>query len=421
MLAAIAEMTPSTTSHERLLLDISAFITDHALAGTDEFAVVLGVCERLAAGGVPLCRMMIGVDTLHPLVIGRLHTWRREIGIETHEFAREAIASTVSSWASSPFHHLYTSGTPLYRFRYPPPDGRYPYVVLAELAALGLTDYVACVQRLGEGVKLGELDCVYCSWATDGPGGFSDADVALFEALGRSIAASIVSLTLREIACTLAETYIGAGAAERVLRGAIARGVADRIRAVVWFSDLKGFTSMVDTIDPALVLPLLDAYAEPQVAAIQAHGGTVLKFIGDGLLAIFPVGEDTAEACERALAATDAALSALAEVSARRSASGLPVTGAYFALHVGDVFYGNIGGADRLDFTVIGPAVNEAARISAICRSLGRDVLVSQAFASAVSRLEPRLLPMGSHKLRGVAQPQALFAVIPEPPRRTDA
>ena len=111
-------------------------------------------------------------------------------------------------------------------------------------------------------------------------------------------------------------------------------------------------------------------------------------------------------------------MSALAEVSARRSATGLPVTGAYFALHVGDVFYGNIGGADRLDFTVIGPAVNEAARISAFCRALGRDVLVSQAFAAAVSRLEPRLLPMGSHKLRGVAQPQALFAVIPEPRRR---
>ena len=248
MLAAIAKMTPSTTSHERLLLDISLFITDHALAGTDEFEVVLGVCERLAAGGVPLCRMMVGVDTLHPLVIGRLHTWRREIGIETHQFTREAVASTVSSWASSPFHHLYTSGT-----------------------------------------------------------------------------------------------------------------------------------------------------------------------------SIFPVGEDTAEACERALAATDAALSALAEVSARRSATGLPVTGAYFALHVGDVFYGNIGGADRLDFTVIGPAVNEAARISAFCRALGRDVLVSQAFAAAVSRLEPRLLPMGSHKLRGVAQPQALFAVIPEPRRRADA
>jgi adenylate cyclase len=410
----------TASSRDRLLLEISAFITEHALAGTGEVEVVLGVCERLAAGGVPLSRMIVGLDTLHPLVVGRLHTWRRGSGIETTEFAREQIDSTISSWTSSPFHHLFTSGTPLYRFRYPPPDGVYPFSVLAELAALGLTDYVACLQRLGDGVRLGELDCVYSSWATDEPGGFSDADVALFDALGRFLAASLVARTVRQIACTLAETYIGAGAAERVLRGAIVRGVADRIRAVVWFSDLKGFTSMVDTIDPALVLPLLDDYAEPQVAAIQAHGGTVLKFIGDGLLAIFPVGDDPAEACERALAATDAALSALAEVSARRSSSGLPTTGAYFALHIGDVFYGNIGGADRLDFTVIGPAVNEAARMSAMCRPLGRDVLVSQAFAAALSGLQRRLSPMGSHTLRGVAQPQALFAVIPEPRRRDD-
>jgi adenylate cyclase len=136
-----------------------------------------------------------------------------------------------------------------------------------------------------------------------------------------------------------------------------------------------------------------------------------LKFIGDGVLAIFPVGASQADAGRRALAAAEAAFAALTEVSARRSAEGLPVTEAYLALHLGEVFYGNIGGADRLDFTVIGPAVNEAARMSAMCRPLDQDILVSQALVDAVPGLQDRLVPLGSHRLRGVTQAQALYGV----------
>src|SRR5262249_6014163 len=142
------------------------------------------------------------------------------------------------------------------------------------------------------------------------------------ESIGPFLAAAIATGAVRQITRTLVETYLGRDAGERVLRGAIARGVAERIRAVVWFSDLKGFTSMADSVDPALVLPLLNDYADPQVAAIHAHGGTVLKFMGDGLLAIFPVGESAEEAGGRALAAADAAFGALGEVSARREAAG---------------------------------------------------------------------------------------------------
>ncbi|MFY0533306.1 adenylate/guanylate cyclase domain-containing protein [Nannocystis pusilla] len=285
--------------------------------------------------------------------------------------------------------------------------------MLAELAATGITDYIACVHRLGDAVKMGEFDCVYSSWGSDAPAGFAEADVGLVAALGPFLAAAMLSCTVRQITRTVVETYLGGDAGGRVLRGAIARGVAERIRAIVWFSDLKGFTSMVDSTDAELVLPLLNEYADPQVEAIHAHGGTVLKFIGDGLLGMFPVGDSTAEAASRALAAADAVLTALAEVSARRVAAGLPATGAYLALHLGDVFYGNIGGATRLDFTVIGPAVNEAARMSAMCRPLAQDVLVSQAFADALPAARTRLVALGSHRLRGVAQAQALYAVVP--------
>lgn len=399
-----------------LIFELARTITDHALAATPEIEIVGGLCERLAARGMPLRRVNVGIDTLHPLVGSRIYRWWRGSGIDCVEIDRERGSGSTPAWRSSPYHHLMARGESLYRFRYPSPDGAYPFPVLEELAAIGITDYVACVHQLGDTARMGELDGVFSSWAADGPSGFADADVALIDAIGPFLASAMVSAAVRRITRTLVETYLGRDAGERVLRGAITRGVAERIRAVVWFSDLKGFTSMADSIDPALVLPLLDDYADPQVAAVHAHGGTVLKFIGDGLLAIFPVDESAADAGGRALAAADAAFGALAEVSARRAAAALPTTEAYLALHLGEVFYGNIGGADRLDFTVIGPAVNEAARMSAMCRSLDQDILVSQAFADAVPRSRPRLVPLGSHRLRGVTREQALHAIVPAPP-----
>jgi adenylate cyclase len=391
-------------------LEIARAITEQSLSGVSEVEIVGWLCERLCSLGVSLRRLNIGVDTLHPLVGGRLYRWWRGREVECQEIDREESSSLAPAWVRSPYNHLLSLGESLYRYRYPSPDGTYPFPILGELAEMGITDYVACVHRLGETARMGELDCVFSSWGADGEG-FSDGDVALIEAIGPFLAAAIATEGVRQITRTLVETYLGRDAGERVLRGAIERGVAERIRAVVWFSDLKGFTTMADSIDPGLVLPLLNDYADPQVAAIHAHGGTVLKFMGDGLLAIFPVGESAAEAGGRALAAADAAFGALAEVSARRAAADLPVTGAYLALHIGEVFYGNIGGEQRLDFTVIGPAVNEAARMCAMCRPLGRDILVSQAFADAVPESRGRLVPLGSHRLRGVLREQALHAV----------
>jgi adenylate cyclase len=397
--------------HQPPLLALARWINEQTLAGTPAGEILGGTCERLLAHGVPLLRGQYGADTLHPLVGGKVFRWMRDKGVETSSYEREQVTTLMASWLQSPYHHLLETGTSLYRFRYPPPDGVYPFPILGELAELGLTDYVACMHRLGEGAKIGEFDCVFSSWASDVPGGFSEDQVALLDALVPFLATALMASSLRQITRTLVETYLGRDAGERVLRGAIERGVAERIRAVIWFSDLKGFTSMVDSSDPALVVPLLNDYADPQVTAIHRQGGTVLKFIGDGLLAIFPAGEDLAEACGRALAAAEEAFASLTEVSARRAQSGLPTTDAYLALHVGEVFYGNIGGADRLDFTVIGPAVNEAARISAMCRPLGQDVVVSQAFAEAARTAEVLLSPLGSHTLRGVARAQTLFSV----------
>ena len=182
---------------------------------------------------------------------------------------------------------------------------------------------------------------------------------------------------------------------------------------MLWFSDLRGFTRITDTAAPEQIIPLLNDYAEAVISAIHEAGGDVLKLIGDGTLAIF-TAEDPAHACRCALAAEALhARAASRELNARRSAAGLPITDVYLGLHIGEVFYGNIGSPDRLDFTVVGPAVNEASRIAAMCRSVERDVLLSSAFAAAADaeRARSRSSRSGRYALRGVGRPQELFTL----------
>jgi adenylate cyclase len=205
---------------------------------------------------------------------------------------------------------------------------------------------------------------------------------------------------------------LGSDAAERVLAGNIVRGRADPIRAVVWFSDLVGFTRISDALGPVGVLALLNEYAEAQVESIEEQGGHVLKFIGDGILAIFP-GDDAAAACARALDAAASQRQRIAALNERRGASGLPVTKTHLALHVGELLYGNVGSPRRLDFTVLGPAVNEAARIEALCASLEQAVIVSSAFAEAAGTARSRLVSLGRYAMKGVARPQELFTLDP--------
>ena len=210
---------------------------------------------------------------------------------------------------------------------------------------------------------------------------------------------------------TLVETYLGRDPGRRVLKGDIARGVAERIRAIVWFSDLQGFTRITDTADPEAIIPLLNDYSDAVISAIHDAGGDVLKLIGDGTLAIFKA-DDPGEACRCALKAEGLARRRIAALNQRRAAQGLAVTDAYLALHVGDVLYGNIGSAERLDFTVVGPAVNEASRIAVMCRSIERAVLVSPTFAAAaLPEDRARLVSVGRYALRGVMQSQELFTL----------
>ncbi len=248
------------------------------------------------------------------------------------------------------------------------------------------------------------------SWTTDAPGGFTDAQIELVAAMLPTLALAFTLRTTRQTARTLVTTYLGSDAAERVLAGNVVRGRAEPLRAVVWFSDLAGFTRISETVGPAGMLALLNAYAEVQVDAIEAHGGHVLKFIGDGILAIFPE-EGAAPACARALDAAVDCRARMAALSGERKAADLPVVDAHLALHVGDLLYGNVGSPRRLDFTVLGPAVNEAARIEALCGSLDQAVVVSWAFAEAAGDARSRLVSLGRYALKGVSRPQEMFTL----------
>jgi adenylate cyclase len=287
------------------------------------------------------------------------------------------------------------------------------FPVLADFAAIGGVDYLALRQPIGPGAAIGAVREMFASWVTDRPGGFSAEELALLERLQPHLVLAVGALSNVWTARTLLETYLGRDAALHVLAGDIVRGRAEVTRKVIWHSDLRDFTRLTDMLPQAEMLGLLDDYAEPVVDAIMREGGEVLKFIGDGILAIF-WSREPEEACAAALRAWRQAQAAIDIVSTARAARGAVVTQPYLALHEGEVLYGNFGGRTRLDFTVLGTAVNEAARIAALCRSLDQKLIISEAFADTCGALRARLVGLGRYALRGVGRPQMLWTLDPD-------
>ena len=388
--------------------ELSVWITEAGLAGQSETAILAGFCEREVARGLALARALVLIDTLHPIYEGRAFRWTRAQKETTlTEYGRTD--DDLSRWQRSPFYRLEESGEALLRRRLTA-ETEAEFSVFPDLRAAGMTDYVALANRFAGHEIIGRMDCVYSSWATDASHGFGDDDIAHLCRLMPFLALAVKSASLARIAGTLVETYLGRDAGRRVLQGRIRRGVAERIEAVLWFSDLRGYTRISDTASPEDIIPLLNHYADAIISAIHEQGGDVLKLMGDGVLAIF-TAEDRGRACDAALTAALAARRGVALVNERRAAKGLPITDMYLALHIGDMFYGNIGSKDRLDFTVVGPAVNEVSRIAAMCRSVDQPLLVSSAFASAVGEAKHRLVSVGRYALRGVGRPEDLFTL----------
>ena len=400
------------------ILQVAEAIAADSLAGTPEGVLLDRFCTRLVEAGVPIHRAMIGVDTLHPLLDGRTFEWRDDLeAVAAIDYQRGDLANSEEEWTKSTFHHMWEARKPVLRRRLDDTYRRGEFPILDTLSEGGATDYLARLSFLGGDAQIGEIDCIYSSWTSRHPNGFSDAQVAALERLLPCLAAAIHGACVAYTSDTLMHTYLGRDAGRRVLGGHIERGTAETIRAAIWYSDLRGFTRIADTAPPDQTLALLNDYAECVVTAVQDHGGQVLKFIGDGILAIFELVESSAgndDGCSHALDAAHDALERIAALNVERGKSGLPVTGLYLSLHVGEVLYGNIGSRGRLDFTVVGPAVNEAARICAMCRGLERDVVVSAAFAAASGSSRDRLVSLGRYALRGVRRPQELFTPDPE-------
>jgi adenylate cyclase len=286
--------------------------------------------------------------------------------------------------------------------------------MIDDLAAKGHKHLVGFVHRFGEAGTMGQMDCFYSYWLTRRDDGFHEQELAALRDLVPVLGLAIKSAAQVDIARTLGRVYLGRDASEQVLRGKISRGVTERIKTVLWFSDLRGSTAISESIGPDEIIPFLNDYAQASIDAIHDAGGEVLKLVGDGVLAMF-THENMAVARRAALRAEHRFRHNMNALNARRTAEGRPVTTAHVGLHVGEVFYGNIGSDDRLDFTVVGPAVNEVSRIASMCRSVDRELLTSSDFRTGLDASGRKyLVSTGRFALRGISRAQDLYTLDPD-------
>jgi adenylate cyclase len=362
------------------------------------------LCQRMVDDGLPICRGFCALRTLHPLVYATAYVWRRGEGGAVRFLAEHGMEKT-PAFANSPLIAVQRNGEPVRR-RLCDPDCPLDFDILPELKEAGVTDYVALPMQFSGDVVNG------VSWATDQAGGFSAREIAGLEAVTEVLALIVELQSQHRIGRTLLNTYVGRRTGGQVLDGRIQRGDIETIGAAIWYCDLRDFTATTDRLPGDAVVALLNDYFACMAAAVQAQGGEVLKFIGDAMLAIFPLdaGDDATPVCAAALDAARAAAADIAALNRERAArpDAAPPIRFGLALHLGDVQYGNIGAPDRLDFTVIGPAVNHAARIEGLCKTLDRAVLVSESFAAQVPS---GLVDLGPQALRGIARPQRVFAL----------
>jgi len=355
------------------LQKITNWLIGGARSAKTPVALLTQTCEGLVAAGVPLWRVGAFVKTLHPDLFGRSFIWRK--GAEVVVNAADFDFEQTQEFIQSPLAIVYDSGREV-RYRLDDPDSKsFPF--FDDMRAEGVTDYIALPLLFTDG------STHVSSWTTKEPGGFTNEQLAALRAILAPFARLGEIYALRRTASTLLDTYVGNRAGERIMAGRIRRGHAETMQAAIWLSDLRGFTALSDRLPAETVVDILNSYFDCQVSSIRTHGGEVLKFMGDGLLAVFPVDEyvgDLQQVCSHVL---EAACESRASVQAMHYPIGETVERFRFgvALHVGKILYGNIGGGNRLDFTCIGPAVNLAARLEKIAGRLGRTIVASEGFA----------------------------------------
>ena len=380
-----------------IIQSLTDWLLSEARLLDDTSALDQAIVDKINGAGIPLSRYTTGVPSLHPQVNSFSTLWEKGKGLSFREYRQDP---DLPMPRNSPIFVAYDTGRSQ-RFHLEEIDLEGEYELLREFRQNGLTDYIVLALPFSDG------SFKAMSFATDRPGGFSPSDLEILHGLRLPLATTIEVRYLRHLANLLMETYVGHVAGRRVLNGEIKRGSGENIQAVIWFCDLKGFTNLSEKLEAPVLIDYLNTYLEIIETAISSQGGEILKFIGDAVLAIFQtVNGDEKQTAREALEGAIRAQNEISKVNQERLQQDLPPIACGIGIHYGGVHYGNVGGMKRLDFTVIGPAVNLASRLESLTRDLGQSILVS----STIADLDVgQLKELGTFKLKGIETEEKVF------------
>ncbi|MBT8435754.1 MAG: adenylate/guanylate cyclase domain-containing protein [Gammaproteobacteria bacterium] len=378
-----------------------AFTRGRCIESTNEF--VHQLAHQMNEHGASIDRLMISLLTLNPQLVGTGETWLKSTDMTTTVNASHVVRIS-ERYIGSPLAIIYETHKRVHqRLDNLPANAHRAYT---ELAEEGFTDYLALPVLFGEVAEPGAAIII----STKTKGGFSDQHIDSFRRIRDYLAPVLEVHALRHISRSLMNTYVGKRTSEKVLAGMIKRGDADVINAALWFSDLRNFTHLTETLPAKQILEMLNDYFEFVSAAVTARGGEILRFIGDAMLIVFPIDDDMCDqtACNAAIDAAIDAYNTLETLNHQRRRHGQPEIEFGVGLNVGEVIYGNVGAPDRLDFTVMGPAVNRTARLESLTKEFDCNILFSKNFAELI---EVPSQFMGDHEMKGIAEPQAVYAL----------
>lgn len=389
------------------------WIIDRGICSNSIEEILLGVSKRLVELGYPLLRTSILMPTIDPAQRGFSVSWSSIEGVSTEIQAHGSAGQEL--FERSPIFHLLSNDLLFARWKLSAGEGTHSYPLLSELLEQGATEYALKLTSFpGETVLKG----VGFSMAVDGPLGLSEEQIDDLDTFLPALALACYRIAATRISTEMLAVYTGPRTSGRILSGQTARGEGTAIYAAILLADLKNFTSLSEAYEASRIVAWLNEHFEAIGGAVEANGGEILKFMGDSVLAIFPADIDMpATACRKALAAAKIAHAANDDLNRRRLAAGDPEILVDIVLHVGEIFYGNVGSSRRLDFTAIGKAVNEAARIERLCDEVGRNLLVSASFAD---HFETEFERVGTFTLRGVTAAADVYGLSADSRREPD-
>jgi adenylate cyclase len=398
-------MDQQATETEVLGGAIVEWLADEALQDSEPATLCNELCQRLRGVGIPVVRFQAGFRVLHPLYDASTLNWTTDKGVVVEHFSPEQRGA--ERFVRGPLGHILTHRLPVLRRRLTGDTALMDFDVLEELRAMGGTDYLAF--RVGFD-RVGETGII-CSWLGDRESGFTDGEIVQLQRVTRELGIALKSKIERNVAQNIAHAYLGKRAGQAVLNGSIRRGDGEKITAALWYSDLRRSTELSDRLPAEAFLDLLGRYFEMTAASVLDHGGEVVSLIGDAVLGLFRIEGAAEEACGRALAAANEARHRLSLPS---PAEADTVFDFGISLHLGEVIYGNVGVPERLQFTLVGSAVNEVVRVQDLTKTLGHPVLATGPFADAVAC---PWQPLGEHSLRGLDKPMPILTPAPPSPR----